>query len=204
MKIILTVFSFLILCSCATKNDQLVIKKIKGSDRIYAGRIFVDFNGRKNSELKCELYVGKSLVPDVKLSDEGYLYFKSDNKSFKLSRIACYDQPDFYTAAWHFHNLPLDKFYRSDTPQKATYFGDIYITWKINPEDTKAAAAEDRNSPQYPKVGRVENSGVLQIEVRDDFVNSQKAFAERVENKTWNASETPTVLENHPVKIVEE
>ena len=135
---------------------------------------------------------------------EGYVFFKSDSKSFRLSRIACYEQPDAYTAAWHMQSLPLDKFFYSDSTLKATYFGDIYITWKTNPEDTKVAAAQDTSTPQYPKVGRVENSGAIQVEVRDAFEENKKIFAERVQNKAWNPDNAPTVLENHAVKVVQE
>ncbi len=204
MKIILAFTSLLLICSCATNNDQLVIKKISQKDRIYSGRIFVDFNGKKNAEAKCEFYVNSGIIPDLKLTPEGYVFFKSDSKSFRFSRIACYDQPDFYTAAWHFQKLPLEKFFRSESPNTATYFGDIYITWKFNPEETKQAALQDQASPQFPKVGRIENSGVLQIEVRDAFAEHQKVFGEKVVNKAWSADNTLTTVENHPVKIVQE
>jgi hypothetical protein len=204
MRIILAIAAAVALSSCATKSDQLVIKKAKVADRIYSGRLFVDFNGRKNKDLKCELYVNRGIIPDVKLSDEGYVFFKSDSKSFRLSRIACYEQLDAYVAAWHMQSLPLDKFFHSDSTYKATYFGDIYITWKTNPEDTKVAAAQDTSTPQYPKVGRVENSGSIQVEVRDAFEENQKIFTERVQNKSWNPDNAPTVLENHAVKVVQE
>lgn len=200
MKILVFV-SAMILTGCATIKDRLEIKKMKTQDRIYAGRILVDFNGRKNVDLKCEFYVGRGIVPDIKLSPEGYIFFKSDNPSFRISRIACYEQPDFYTAAWHHQSIPLGSFVKGGSPYEATYFGDIHITWKTNPEDTRTAAATDQTSPTFPKIGRVEKSGVIQVEVQDGFAAIQPLFQERVKNESWNPDGKEIILENRPVKI---
>ena len=203
MKILLSliVLSSALTVGCTTTSNELTVKKVNMKDRVYAGRIFVEFNGKKNPDLKCEIYINRGLVPDIKLTADGYLFFKSNSASFRLTKISCYDQPDFYRAAWHHQSLPLEKVFKPESFQTAVYFGDIYINWKTDPAETVAAANLDATSPAYPKVGHVQNSGLLKIEVKDDFEAMKLAFAERVKNKSWNAEETPFTLEKHTVQI---
>lgn len=190
--------------ACATHSNELVIKKMKASDRIYAGRLIVDMNGQSNKELKCELYLNNSLLADIKLTEDGYLFIKSDNKKFRLSKIACYDQIDLYSAAWHHQRLPFSGLTQSDSTEKAAYFGDIYLNWKINPEETRAAARNDTSTPAYPKVGVVQNSGFIKIEVKDEFESIKPIFADKVKDKSWRASDAPIELEKSIIQISNE
>lgn len=170
---------------------------MKPKDRIYAGRFVIDFNG-KTEDLKCELYVNGSLVPDIKLSPDGYVFFKSSSSEFKISRISCYDQPDAYTAAWHHQRLPFQNFTRTSRSDVASYFGEIVVTWKIDPADTKMAAAKDTSSVQFPRVGNVEASGELKIEVKNELEAIKKILPMRVSTM----SETPLTIEAHPVQLI--
>lgn len=188
-----------ILSSCATPSGSLKVKKkLQPKDRIFAGRFIVDFNGKKKEDLKCELYVNRGIVPDIKLASDGYIFFKTTSSEFRISRISCYDQLDAYTAAWHHQRLPFQNFTRTASPDVASYFGDIIINWKTEEVDTKMAAAKDTSSVQYPRVGNVEASGEIKFEIRNELEAIQKILPERVST----ISETPITIEAHPAQLI--
>lgn len=188
----------LLLSSCASQSNNLKVKKMTAKDRIFVGRILVDFNGKKQQDVKCELYVNGGIVPDIKLAPDGYIFFKTSSSEFKISRIACYEQLNAYEAAWHHQRFPFQNFARTSSNNVASYFGDVIVTWKTDPADTKAAAAKDTSSVQFPRVGLVEASGEIKVEVRSDLETIQKLVPERV----MTMSDTPITVEAHPVQLV--
>ena len=198
-RVFFTCVSAILISSCATPSGSLNVKKKLGpKDRIYVGRFIIDFNGKKRDELKCELYVNGGVVPDIKLANDGYVFFKTTSTDFKISRIACYDQLDAYTAAWHHQRLPFQDFTRTASPEIASYFGDIVIDWKTQDVDTKMAAAKDTSSVQYPRVGSVEASGEIKFEIRNDVDGIRKILPERVST----ISEVPLTVEAHPAQLI--
>jgi hypothetical protein len=198
MKFSFAAIALFVLSSCASPSGHLKVKKMATKDRIFAGRFLVDFNGKKAEDLKCELYVNSGLVPDIKLSADGFVFFKTTSSEFKISRIACYDQIDAYVAAWHVQRLPFQAFTRSSSNEVVSYFGDVVIQWKTEDSDTRMAAAKDTTSVQYPRIGRVEASGNMKIEIRSELEAISKILPERVSTLT----ETPLTIEAHPVQMI--
>lgn len=170
------------LTACATTSNELRIGKLSDRDRIYVGRLLVDFGGVPAKDLKCEVYINRDIVPVFHLAPDGYFFYKTDRSEARLSRISCYHQPTFYVAAWHHKALPFKPFPRPEDPKQAIYFGDIHITWKFDQDATAAAAEKEPMSSTPPRVGHVHDSGSLKVEIKSDFELMNRLFYEKVEN----------------------
>lgn len=172
----------LFLMGCATNSSELHLGKWKEKDRLYVGRVIVNFGDLPPEDLKCEVYINRDIVPIFKLDRDGYFFYKTDREEARLSRISCYHRPNFYMAAWHHHSLPLKPFKRPADSLEATYFGDVYVTWKFDKTGTISAAEKEPMTSTPPRIGNVQDSGSLTVEIKSDFELMKRLFFEKVPN----------------------
>lgn len=172
------IFLFLLLAGCATVSSEVSLKKIRPTDRVYAGRIKIKMN--ENESPKCEIYLNHDITPSVKLASDGFIAYKTDRDKLNFRKIACYHQYSQRMGAWHLQKLNLSPVVKSDSNENAVYFGDIELDWKIDPELSKEAADKSRESLAHIKEGRVEDSGDLKVTVVDRFAEMQVDFFNRI------------------------
>lgn len=180
---------FLVVCAfvfantgCATLSNEISLKKMRPSERVYTGRIKVKLNDL--SEPKCEVYLNFDIAPSIKLSSDGFLVYKTDREKFKLKKIACYHKYSDRMAAWHLHDLNLAPILKTDTGSEAIYFGDIEISWQIDPELSRESAEKDNDMSTPMKTGRVNDSGEMKITILDRFTEMQTEFFQKVPHAT--------------------
>ncbi len=163
---------------CATTSNEIDLKKIAQKERIYFGRVYVNFNG--NTHPRCELYVNSDLAPVLKIADDNLVFYKTDRESLRFSKIACYHESSMYYAAWHLHELNLSKIEKSDSNTAATYFGDLHLDWKIEEKDTVTSAESAPFEEVTPKrVGHVKDSGEIRISVDSKFEAAKGVVSSR-------------------------
>lgn len=186
-----------LLAGCATTSNELRIGKLMRKQRVYVGRILVDFGGMPQKDLKCELYINNDLVPNFKLSADGYFFYKTDREKPELSRITCYHRPNVQLAAWHHQKLGLKPFHRPEEQTDAVYFGDLIVTWDFDKTATEPAAQSQPLTNTPPREGHVYESGTIKVEVRSDFELMNRLFFEKVEG----ARENNFILKEHLVQL---
>lgn len=191
--VISALFTFL---GCATTSNELRIGLLTPNQRVYVGRVKVDFGGLPEDELKCELYINRDIVPAFKLSRDGYFFYKTDRSEARLSKIACYHRANLYLAAWHLQKIPLKPFYRPENQKEAIYFGDLFIKWDFDKAATEPAAERLPYTQTPPREAHVYDSGTLTVEIKNDFEVMNRIFYERVEG----ARENNFVLKEHLVE----
>jgi hypothetical protein len=195
--LVLNVAVALGLAGCATNSDQLKVAKMQPKERLYVGRVLVDFGDTPSADLKCEVYINSDIVPIFKLSSDGYFFYKTDREKPRLSNITCYHRPSLYLAAWHHHALNLKHFYRPDDQKEAVYFGDIIVKWNFNKDATGPAAEKQPYTSNPPREGHVYDSGEMKLEVKSDFEMMNRLFYEKVDG----AKDAGFVLKEHLVEI---
>ncbi len=164
--------------ACATMSDEVSLKKITKSERIYAGRILVELNGQPAS--RCEIYLGYDITPSIKLSADGFVVYKTDREKFQMRSVACYHKYSPRLSAWHHQKLNLEPVAKSADQSAVQYFGDITLKWQIDPETTKETAEKDTDSRTPMKEGRVDDSGELIVDIVDNSALMQNTFFEKV------------------------
>src|SRR5262245_50413346 len=112
---------------CATPSDELSVKMLSPKQRVYVGRIHINFGDQKPGDTKCEVYINKDLMPAFKLAKDRYFLYKTDRDEPLISEITCYHQPNRYVAAWHHQDSGLKPLYRPEDPKEAVYFGDLTL-----------------------------------------------------------------------------
>lgn len=167
------IMSFL-LSSCASLSNEQLTQKMLPKQRIYVGHISVNLNN--NLKPNCELYINQDIVPSLKLSSDGLVVFKSDREKFKISQIACYYMADEYRAAWHLHDLDFEKIERSNDANQVNYFGDVKLIWNVTNEDTINAANLEHDNSTPLKIGRVKDSGRLEVSISSDIKTVEQEF----------------------------
>jgi hypothetical protein len=180
---------------CATTSNELKIGKLTPKQRIYVGRVLVNFGGLPRTDLKCEAYINSDIVPAFKIAPDGYFFYKTDRTEPRLSKLTCYHRESLYLAAWHHQKLGLKPFFRSEEQKEAVYFGDIIIDWNFNKAETAVAAQREPYTSNPPREGHVYESGEIKVEVKSDFALMNRLFFEKVEG----AQEAGFVLKEHLV-----
>jgi hypothetical protein len=163
---------------CVTVANELDLKKFGPKDRLYVGRIFINFNG--NEHPKCELYVNSDLTPVLKLTEDNWVFYRTDRVEPTFSKIACYHESSTYYAAWHTQQLDFSKLVQTNSNIDAVYFGDVHIEWKIDDKDTVTAAENapfDETSPK--RIGTVKDSGELHFTVDSHLPDAAKVLKDR-------------------------
>lgn len=171
-------FVSIVLCffilSCVSSKKDFSMEKLKPRERIYVGRVIVDFNG--NLQPQCELYLNSDLAPSIKLEADGHIYYRTDRLQPRLSKISCYHQESARHAAWHVQDLPLDNLNRSEDQKEIIYFGEIQIKWNVDPNQTIESAKNEPETRELLRVGRVKNSGDLTVQVTSDVNAAERRF----------------------------
>lgn len=174
----LTLFFVLFQFGCATTSNEIDLKKISVKDRVYYGRIFVNFNG--NTHPRCELYVNSDLAPVLKIADDNLVFYKTDRSGVNFSKLACYHESSLYYAAWHLQATKLTQLARPESNTEAVYFGDVFFDWKIDEKDTVAAAESAPFEEVTPKrIGHVKDSGELKVRVESKFEEAKELLKSR-------------------------
>lgn len=161
---------------CTTK-ELVSTEKMKKTDRLYVGKVFVDFNGQTNAEGKsaprCDLFLKSSVTAEFKASPTGFVSFKENAKSVRLGEIACIFEYG-NEKAWVHYPISFKSIPKSAQMNEVTYFGDVHIKWTLTPEEF--------NSTEY-KEGfamdkKVFEKGEFTVEVKDNFEASKQKFTE--------------------------
>lgn len=147
------------------------------SQRLYVGRIHVNFNGDDHS--KCEIYINYDVAPSILLSSDGLVFYKTDRQDIHFRRIACHHKGTTYLSAWHHQALPLERIARPQQQEKIHYFGDIHVVWKIDPTQTIEAAQKVPTSNLPYKEGRLNNSGEIQVTVSNQLQDVEALLVAR-------------------------
>ncbi|OFZ18762.1 MAG: hypothetical protein A2Z20_01365 [Bdellovibrionales bacterium RBG_16_40_8] len=163
---------------CATLSDEVSIEKINSKQRLYVGRVLVNFNGETNP--KCEIYLSYDIAPSIKLSSDGFVVYKTDRQELKFKELTCYHKVTSYIGAWHHQKLALRAIKRPQDSSEVNYFGDIHIDWVFDPKTSKIAADKDYDTRAPYKTGQIKDSGDIKIWVGKDMAYIENAFYSKV------------------------
>lgn len=125
--------SIILLSSCTTPmHQEFDLSKLKPEERVYAGNIQVDLNGKKNADLTCDVFVNNDLNPSFRISPSGEYKFKTIKKSLRLSKIACIHLVN-NEKRWVYHGLETERIKQPDESkaQKIHRMKDLDIKWTI-------------------------------------------------------------------------
>ena len=175
--LVIGLFAVIFLAGCATVSDEVSVEKMSSTQRLYVGRLKVRLNEDKNP--KCEVYLNNDISPSIRLSQSGWIIYKTDRKELRLRRLACYQQINPYEAAWHLHDLMLTSVLKSEDKSQVKYFGNLDVAWTVDPISTSQAARLVTVSG-YPKEGRVEDSGELKISFTDNEREARDEFYKKL------------------------
>ena len=177
MRLLVSV-ALLALVGCATPSNETDFEKVKPKQRVYVGNVEVNLNGKRAE--KCELFMNSNLAPNFKLSEDGFVVYKTSDRKPFLGKVRCLHKYNHRNSAWHTQELELNPLNRPKKRKSVNYFGHITLDWKINPKDTLTAPAQDPSA--FKKVGMVDSSGKIQLKVQD-----QKEVAEKYIQDNWVA-----------------
>lgn len=163
---------------CATVSDEISLKKFTPQQRLYIGRLRVNFNG--DEKPKCEVYINYDVAPSMKLSHDGWILYKTDRQGLRLREIACFHQGTKYLSAWHHQKLPLEEIGRPADKQNVRYFGDLVVDWKIDPNMTIEAAQKVTQAQSPFREGQVKESGELKLSVANHMTEAEVQFFTKV------------------------
>lgn len=178
MKSLVFILTVLALVGCVSASNETQFDKVKPKQRVYVGQVQVKMNGQKAE--KCELFVNSDLAPNMKLSEDGFVVYKTSDRKPYLGRVRCLHKANNRKSAWHTQKLNLAPLKRPKKRKSVNYFGHILVNWDFDPEKTLKAPAQDPSS--FRQVGLVDDSGELQIEIKDQ----SKEAADYIQ-KNWVA-----------------
>ena len=173
---LLVSFAMLAMVGCATPSNETNFKKVKPKQRVYVGNVEVTLNGKPAD--KCELFMNSKLAPNIKLSEDGFVVYKTADRKPYLGKVRCLHRVSNRKAAWHTQDLELNPLNRPKKRKSVNYFGHISLNWEIDPDKTLSAPVADPSA--FRQVGMVDESGEIQLKVQD-----QKDVAEKYIQENW-------------------
>ncbi len=192
-KILLTeilpkVLLLTLIFGCAAKEPELDLADVKKKDRIYTGTLNLTFNGKKNEDLKCEVFLDMSYNSDFKVPRDGFVVFKDSSRDLKIHKISCPFKAG-KDKIWVYHHLELLPIKKPRDRNEVTYFGNLDINWTFTEKDLK-----DLNE-NLKKAGElVENRGKFEVKITSDLAVHEAIAKQKI--KDFQTNTQLKIIEN--------
>lgn len=164
----------LIAASCASPSNILNLENIKSDERVYIGKFNITFNGQSNENINCELFINSEYKPTFKVSDDGYVFYKSKAEIIKFDQIACQDEKNELESRWYNFDIPYNSIIAPKSDKTITYFGDIKIIWNTSIVDLEGQPLKRSMTTSSSKafqadIERIHNAGKFRIGVDNNM-----------------------------------
>lgn len=153
-------------CTSPSKKD-FDLAKLQPNERVYAGNIQVNLNGKTNTDLTCDLFLNSDIAPVFRLSPSGDYVFKSNRKTLAFSKIVCIHKVDT-TSVWAKQNLNLKRIERPEDASAIHKLDNLAITWTIADQEIKKDSTNPFETSRVDKViGKIEVKSLPYLETHD-------------------------------------
>ncbi len=173
--------ALLIIAGCASKSNKISIDSLKTGERIFFGKINIDFNGLDIEDRNCEIFINSEYKPTFTLTADSMISYKTKMDKMHLSQIACWDEKNQLESKWFNYDLPFKAIDAPKSAKKITYFGDINIRWntkgyKESKQPLQRSMTGSPSNDSYPDQERIHNAGKFRLSIKDNVTKTKKAF----------------------------